>query len=206
MRLATATMAVLFFALTACGGSEKSKETSASSTSAQPTTTTASDQATTTTASAPARPAAPFAVTSPAFGDNTQIPAEYSCNGRNVPPPLRWENPPPGTESLALIVDDPDAVGGHYIHWVVTGIAPTATEIVDGALPQGAQVSLNSGGKAAYLGPCPPAGTGVHHYRFQLYALSKPLVLAPTTPAGQATQTIAGAAIATASTLGLFSG
>ena len=206
MRLATATMAVLFFALTACGGSEKSKETSASSTSAQPTTTTASDQATTTTASAPARPAAPFAVTSPAFGDNTQIPAEYSCNGRNVPPPLRWENPPPGTESLALIVDDPDAVGGLYIHWVVTGIAPTATEIVDGALPQGAQVSLNSGGKAAYLGPCPPAGTGVHHYRFQLYALSKPLVLAPTTPAGQATQTIAGAAIATASTVGLFSG
>ena len=206
MRLATATMAVLFFALTACGGSEKSKETSASSTSAQPTTTTASDQATTTTASAPARPAAPFAVTSPAFGDNTQIPAEYSCNGRNVPPPLRWENPPPGTESLALIVDDPDAVGGLYTHWVVTGIAPTATEIVDGALPAGAVVSANSGGKAAYLGPCPPAGTGVHHYRFQLYALSKTLPLAPTTPAGQAAQTIAGAALATASTVGLFSG
>ena len=150
--------------------------------------------------------AAPFAVTSPAFGDNTQIPAEYSCNGRNVPPPLRWENPPPGTESLALVVDDPDAVGGLYIHWVVTGIPPTATGIVEGALPQGAQVSLNSGGKAAYLGPCPPAGTGVHHYRFQLYALSKQLVLAPTTPAGQATQTIAGAALATASTVGLFSG
>ena len=206
MRLATATMAVLFFALTACGGSEKSKETSASSTSAQPTTTTAPDQATTTTASAPPVAPAPFAVTSPAFGDNTPIPAEYSCNGRNAPPPLRWENAPPGTESLALIVDDPDAVGGLYIHWVVTGIAPTATEIVEGALPQGAQVSLNSGGKAAYLGPCPPAGTGMHHYRFQLYALSKPLVLAPTTPAGQATQTIAGAAIATASTVGLFSG
>ncbi len=157
-------------------------------------------------AAAPGADAAEFAVSSPAFAYNTPIPAEYSCNGRNVPPPLRWEDVPAGTESLALVVDDPDAVGGLYIHWVVTGIPPSTTEIVDSALPQGAQVSLNSGGKAAYLGPCPPAGTGVHHYRFQLYALSKPLVLAPTTPAGQATQTIAGAAIATASTIGLFSG
>ena len=204
MRLAAATLVVLFLALTACGGAEEAKD--APSTSAQATTTIPSDQATTTTASPPPVAPAPFAVTSPAFGDNTQIPAEYSCNGRNVPPPLRWENPPPGTESLALVVDDPDAVGGLYIHWVVTGIAPTATGLVEGALPQGAQVSLNSGGKAAYLGPCPPAGTGVHHYRFQLYALSKQLVLAPTTPAGQATQTIAGAALATASTVGLFSG
>ncbi len=145
-------------------------------------------------------------MSSPAFADNTQIPAEYSCNGRNVPPPLRWQNPPPGTESLALVVDDPDAVGGLYIHWVVTGIPPTATEIVEGALPEGAQVGPNSGGNAAYLGPCPPAGTGVHHYRFQLYALSKPLTLAPTTPAREAAQTIAGTAIGTVSTVGLFTG
>ncbi len=145
-------------------------------------------------------------MSSPAFGDNTQIPAEYSCNGRNVPPPLGWENPPPGTESLALVVDDPDAVGGLYIHWVVTGIPPTVTQIVEGALPDGAHVGLNSGGDAAYLGPCPPAGTGVHHYRFQLYALGKPLTLAPTTPALEVAQSIASEAIATVSTVGLFSG
>jgi Raf kinase inhibitor-like YbhB/YbcL family protein len=157
-------------------------------------------------AAAPGANAAEFAVSSPAFGDNTPIPAEYSCNGRNTPPPLRWENVPGGTQSLALVVDDPDAVGGLYIHWIVTGIPPSTTGIIEGALPAGAVVSANSGGKAAYLGPCPPAGTGVHHYRFQLSALNKPLVLAPTTPAGQATQTIAGAAIATASTVGLFSG
>lgn len=157
-------------------------------------------------AAAPRADAAEFAVSSPAFVDNMPIPAEYSCNGRNVPPPLRWENVPDGTESLALVVDDPDAVGGLYVHWVVTGIPPSANEIVEGALPQGAQVGLNSGGKAAYLGPCPPAGTGVHHYRFRLYALNKPLSLAPITPAGQAIQTIAGAAIATASTVGLFGG
>ncbi len=157
-------------------------------------------------AAAPGANAAEFAVSSPAFVNNTPIPAEYSCNGRNVPPPLRWENVPGGTESLALVVDDPDAIGGLYVHWVVTGIPSATTEIVDGALPAGAVVSANSGGKAAYLGPCPPAGTGAHHYRFQLYALSKPLTLAPTTPARQATQSIAGAAIATASTVGLFSG
>ncbi len=156
-------------------------------------------------AAAPGANAAEFAVSSPAFEDNTPIPAEYSCNGRNVPPPLRWENAPGETQSLALVVDDPDAVGGLYVHWVVTGIPPSASEIVDGAVPPGAVVSANSGGKAAYLGPCPPAQTGTHHYRFQLYALSKPLTLAPTTSAGQATQTIAAAAIATASTVGLFS-
>lgn len=157
-------------------------------------------------AAAPRADAAEFAVSSPAFLDNTPIPAEYSCNGRNVPPPLRWENVPDGTESLALVVDDPDAVGGLYVHWVVTGIPPSTNEIVEGALPQGAQVGLNSGGKSAYLGPCPPAGTGAHHYRFQLYALNKPLTLAPRTPAGQATQAIAEAAIAMAGTVGLFGG
>ncbi|MGB8501973.1 YbhB/YbcL family Raf kinase inhibitor-like protein, partial [Mycobacterium sp.] len=88
-------------------------------------------------AAAPGADAAEFAVSSPAFVDNTPIPAEYSCNGRNVPPPLRWENVPAGAESLALVVDDPDAVGGLYIHWVVTGIPPSTTEIVEGALPQG---------------------------------------------------------------------
>ena len=148
----------------------------------------------------------PFAVTSTAFGDNTQLPAEYSCKGpRNAPPPLRWQNVPAGTESLALVVDDPDAPGGVFIHWVVTGIPASTTEVVDGALPGDAQVGLNSVGKAAYFAPCPPAGTGVHHYRFQVYALSKPVALAPTTPAADAAQTIAGAATAVARTTALFS-
>ncbi len=159
-----------------------------------------------TTASPPPVAPAKFAVTSPAFADNTQIPAEYSCKGRNAPPPLRWENVPTGTESLALVVDDPDAPAGLYVHWVVTGIPPSTTGIAEGALPQGATVSLNSSRKAEYFGPCPPAGTGVHHYRFQLYALSRPLTLAPNTPARQATQTIADAASAFARTVGLFSG
>lgn len=158
------------------------------------------------TSAATAPPAGParFSVTSSAFGDNMPIPAEYSCKGRNVPPPLRWENVPNGTQSLAVVVDDPDAPSGLYVHWVVTGILPSTAAIGEGPLPQGATVSMNSAGKAEYFGPCPPAGTGVHHYRFQLYALNKPLTLAPSTPAPEATQKIASAAIADARTVGLF--
>lgn len=160
-----------------------------------------------TTMAAPSSAAPPaLVVSSPAFADNAEIPAEFSCNGRNIPPPLRWANVPAGTESLALVVDDPDAIGGLYVHWIVTGIPPSTTEIVDGVLPEGAQVGSNSGGRAAYLGPCPPAGTGVHHYRFQLYALPEPLALTPTTPAPTASQSIAAAATASAVTVGTFSG
>jgi Raf kinase inhibitor-like YbhB/YbcL family protein len=196
MRLAPAILTLLCHAFTACGGVEEARKPPSPSTSGQ---------ATASATSTPPIASEPFALGSPAFADNTQIPAEYSCNGRNTPPPLRWRNPPPGTESLALVVDDPDAVGGLYIHWVVSGIPPTATEIVEGALPGGAVVSLNSGGNATYLGPCPPAGTGVHHYRFQLYALKR-LTLAPTTPARDAARTIAGTAIGAVSMVGLFAG
>lgn len=196
MRLAAAILALLCYALTACGSAEQAKESSAPSTSVQATTTEPS----------PSVAPTPFGVSSPAFADNGQIPAEYTCNGRNVPPPLRWQNVPADAQSLALVLDDPDAVGGLYVHWVVTGIPPSASEIVDGALPAGAVVSANSGGKATYLGPCPPAGSGVHHYRFQLYAVSKPLALTPTTPAGEATQEITGSAVGSVVLVGLFGG
>lgn len=190
LRLASAILVLLCLTLTGCGGATNKAENKSASTTAS------------------ASPAAPgqFTVSSPAFGDNTPIPAEYTCKGRNVPPTLRWANVPPGTNSAALVVDDPDAVSGLYVHWVVTGIPPSTTEISQGALPAGASVAMNSGGMTDYLGPCPPAGTGVHHYRFQLYALPEPLNLAPTTPARQAAQTIANAASAVAVTVGLFTG
>ncbi len=185
MRPALAALALFLLTLPGCGGANVNPEQkpSASPSSAAP---------------------GKFALTSPAFADNTPIPTEYTCKGRNVPPPLRWQNIPSGAKTLALVVDDPDAPSGLYIHWVVTGIPSSTTEIGDGALPRGAVVSQNSAGKAEYFGPCPPAGTGVHHYRFQLYALGKPLTVAPSTPAPQATRTIAGAAIADARTVGLF--
>lgn len=196
MRLALAALALLLLTLPGCGGAKNPGQKPASTTTA----------AATTTASPPPAALGKFAVTSPAFADNTPIPAEYSCKGRNVSPPIRWQNIPSGTQSLALVVDDPDAPSGLYVHWVVTGIPPATTEIGEGPLPQGATVSQNSAGKAEYFGPCPPAGTGVHHYRFQLYALSKPVTVAPTTPAPEATRTIASASIADARTVGLYSG
>jgi Raf kinase inhibitor-like YbhB/YbcL family protein len=157
----------------------------------------------TTTSSSPFAPAG-FTVTSAAFAENTQIPVEYSCQGRNVPPPLRWQNVPDAAESLALVVDDPDAPAGPYVHWVVTGIPPSTTQIVDGALPEAAVVSLNSSQRAEYFGPCPPAGTGVHHYRFRLYALSGSLTLTPTTPVPESTTKIEDQTLLVATTVGLF--
>lgn len=194
MRRALTALALLILTVAGCGGGKENPRAATSATSSS------------TTSSSSAAGPAKFAVSSPAFADNAQVPVEYSCKGRNVPPPLRWQNVPPGTESLALVVDDPDAPAGLYVHWVVTGIPPSTTEIGEGPLPGGASVSLNSSGKAEYFGPCPPAGSGVHHYRFQLYALNKPLKLVATTPAREATQTIANAAVADTRTVGLFSG
>jgi Raf kinase inhibitor-like YbhB/YbcL family protein len=96
------------------------------------------------------------------------------------------------TQSLASVIDDPDPVGGLYVHWVVTGIPPSTTEIADGALPPGALVRANSEGKAAYLGPCPPAGTGVHHYRFQLYALGQDIGVGADNTGGTSHPDVAG--------------
>jgi Raf kinase inhibitor-like YbhB/YbcL family protein len=188
MRPVLAVLALLFLTLCGCGGATNKPTAQSASTSAST-----------------AEPGT-FSLSSPAFADNTPIPAEYSCKGRNVPPTLRWQNIPSGTASLALVLDDPDASSGLYVHWVVTGIPPSTTEINDGQLPQGTTVGLNSGGMTQYSGPCPPSGSGVHHYHFQLYALSGALDLAPTTPARQAAQNIANAATAHAELVGLFTG
>ncbi len=147
-----------------------------------------------------------IAVTSSAFADGAPIPLRYSCRGANVPPPLRWTGAPAGTAAFALVVDDPDAVGGLYIHWVVTDIPATTTHSAEGAVPAGGQVGANSGGNRAYLGPCPPRGSGVHHYRFTVYTLPRRLGLAAGTPARQAVAAIATVATAQGRLVGTFSG
>lgn len=149
---------------------------------------------------------AQFTVSSSAFADGGQIPAEFSCKGRNVPPPLEWIGVPEGAGSLALVVDDPDAVGGLYVHWVVTDIPTSTSEIAGGKAPGGATVSANSGGKAEYLGPCPPAGTGVHRYRFQLFALPESLGLDAATSHEEATTAIRDAAVGEARLVGTYRG
>ena len=104
-----------------------------------------------------------------AFADGQAIPQQYSCDGADQSPPLRWGEPPPGTKSFALIVDDPDAPGGTFRHWGAFDIPADARSLSAGQAA-GAQ-AVNDFGKTGYGGPCPPKGHGVHHYHFKLFAL-----------------------------------
>jgi Raf kinase inhibitor-like YbhB/YbcL family protein len=108
-------------------------------------------------------------VTSPAFDDGQPIPQKYGCNGEEVSPPLAWSGVPDDAAALALVVDDPDAPGGTYVHWVVVNIDATQEGVHEGSVPRDGVEVDNSSGNASYAGPCPPSGS--HHYRFTVYAL-----------------------------------
>jgi Raf kinase inhibitor-like YbhB/YbcL family protein len=112
----------------------------------------------------------PLKVTSSAFKANQSIPPDYTCDGASTPLPITWSAVPKNTRSIAILVDDPDAPGGSFTHWLVTGIAPTETQLPQGgALPAGAVAAKNGKGDPGYIGPCPP--TGRHHYHVYVYAL-----------------------------------
>jgi Raf kinase inhibitor-like YbhB/YbcL family protein len=144
----------------------------------------------------------PLTITSPAFADGAPIPVQYTCKGANMAPPLAWSAP----SGAALVVDDPDAARGPYVHWIVTGIAPGSGSTADGQTPAGGSSLPNSAGQPGYTGPCPPAGTGTHHYRFTLYQLPATLQLPAGLAGGQAAQAIAQAATAQAQLTGTFGG
>lgn len=116
-----------------------------------------------------------LSVTSPAFPHNGMIPPKYTCDGADVNPPLSIGNIPEKTKSLALIVDDPDAPMGTWVHWVVWNIGAGTKEIPENSVPPGAHQGTNDFGKRKYGGPCPPSGT--HRYFFKLYALDAALAL-----------------------------
>src|SRR5438270_953798 len=122
------------------------------------------------------KPLSRIDLTSSAFGDSGPIPAQFTCDGANRPPPLTWSEPPPGTRSFALILDDPDAPGGTFHHWGAYDVPPSARS-VDGGASIGAE-ALNDFGQSGYGAPCPPKGNPAHHYRFTVYALGvDPLML-----------------------------
>jgi Raf kinase inhibitor-like YbhB/YbcL family protein len=112
-----------------------------------------------------------FRLTSPAFAAGGMIPARHTCDGAGAVVPLRWSGTPAGTRSLALIVDDPDAPIGTFLHRIAWGITGTATSLTARAPVEGA----NGTGRVGWLGPCPPSGT--HRYVFRLYALESTLPL-----------------------------
>ncbi|MBW4518356.1 MAG: YbhB/YbcL family Raf kinase inhibitor-like protein [Scytolyngbya sp. HA4215-MV1] len=119
---------------------------------------------------------------SPAFTSGSLIPPQFTCDGQDMSPPLRWEAPPPNTHSFVLICDDPDAPFGIFVHWLVYNLPPDVRELsqafpVQPTLPNGASQGKNGFGKLGYGGPCPPRGT--HRYFFRLYALDTQLSLKP---------------------------
>jgi Raf kinase inhibitor-like YbhB/YbcL family protein len=115
-------------------------------------------------------PPAAMTLTSNAFATGASIPVKYSCDGDDVSPPLAWSGAPVATKSFALIVDDPDAPGGTFTHWVLFDMPSATTTLGEGTT--GVGVSGNNGfGAAKYGGPCPPKGKGLHHYSFRIHAL-----------------------------------
>ena len=117
-------------------------------------------------------------VTSTAFAPGEPIPERFSCEGENVPPPLRWDGVPPGTAEVALVIEDPDAPEGTFVHWLVLGVDPGAVAIEPTAPPPG-EVLPGSSDNPAYIGPCPPDGDGPHRYFFEVYALAERPSLPP---------------------------
>lgn len=118
-----------------------------------------------------------FTLTSASFDRDTPIPPFYTCDGRDVSPALAWQNAPEGTKSFVLIMHDPDALGGDWIHWIVYDIPPTIFKFEEHVVVEsvGAKVGLNSSGKTMYEGPCPPLKE--HRYIFTLYALNIPQLI-----------------------------
>jgi len=118
-------------------------------------------------------------ITSPAFAEGAAMAAIYTCDGDDVSPPLAIGTVPAQTRSLALIMDDPDAPGGMWVHWVMWNIPPQTREIHENKLPAGVKQGRNDWKRNSYGGPCPPSGT--HRYFFKLYALDTTLTLAAST-------------------------
>jgi Raf kinase inhibitor-like YbhB/YbcL family protein len=136
-----------------------------------------------------------FTVTSSAFAPGAQLPKASTCDGAGTALPFTWANVPAGTVELALAVTDPDA--DNYVHWFVTGIDPTLSALVPGALPKGAVELASTAGTATYAPPCPPAGE-THTYDITLYALSTKSGLTAASPTQDALVQVASGAKGTA--------
>ncbi len=109
------------------------------------------------------------------FSDNQAIPSQFTCDGENVNPELNISGTPKEAKGLSLIVDDPDAPGGDFVHWVLWNFGPETLQIKEKTAPAGAVVGKNDFGNNDYGGPCPPSG--IHRYQFKVYALDTKLDL-----------------------------
>jgi len=147
-------------------------------------------------------------ITSSAFRSNGNIPRANSCDGADLSPPLAWQNAPSGSATFALIVDDPDAPAGIWVHWLLYELPGSAKEIAAGIarseiLPSGAKQGINDFGRVGYGGPCPPPGTA-HRYSFKLYALDTHVTLKARATKNQLLDAIQGHTIGAAEIVGHY--
>lgn len=152
----------------------------------------------------------PLELTSDAFMNGQSIPAKYACTGKNISPALAWNEPPAGTQSFALIMDDPDAPGGTWVHWVLYNIPADARTLPEDLPvtgknidPKAIYVGTNSWGAIGYGGPCPPSGT--HRYSFKFYALDTVISLLPGATKEQVLREMDGHILAQSELMGTFS-
>ena len=142
-------------------------------------------------------------ITSPAFENGKQIPEKYTCDGENISPPLNFSGVPKGAKSLVIIMDDPDAPGKTFTHWLVWNI-PANTK----GLPEGAKITYPQGkndfGEIGYGGPCPPPGTGIHHYRIKVFALDTFLDLSEGAARKDLEKAMSGHVMAEGTLIGLY--
>ncbi len=144
---------------------------------------------------------------SSAFGYGQPIPTRYTCDGEDISPPLEWTDPPAGTRSFALIMDDPDAPVGVWDHWVLFNIPPETRFLPEGVPPdpdlaQGGRHGRNSWKRLGYGGPCPPGGT--HRYFFRLYALDTVLDLSSGATRKDVLRAMGGHILAQAELMGTY--
>jgi Raf kinase inhibitor-like YbhB/YbcL family protein len=142
-------------------------------------------------------------VTSPSFRNGDNLPTKFSHEGGNSSPPLRIEDVPANAKSLVLVVDDPDAPGGLFTHWILWNIDPKTGAIPEGGAPKGAAEGTNDFGETAYGGPQPPAGT--HRYYFKIFALDQPLNLPAGAKRREVDKAMKGHVIAQGQLMGRFS-
>jgi Raf kinase inhibitor-like YbhB/YbcL family protein len=149
-----------------------------------------------------------FELKSVAFEEGGNIPKEYTCDGANISPPLGWGDPPEQTKSFALLVEDPDAPGKTWVHWILFNIPPDIRQLSDNipkqkTLAGNQRQGTNDFGKIGYGGPCPPKGAP-HRYFFRLYALDKMLDLKPGATKPELLKAMEGHILAKAELMGRY--
>lgn len=142
-------------------------------------------------------------ISSQDFERDAMIPEKFTCDGENINPQLSISDVPAEAKSLALIVNDPDAPSGDFVHWVMWNIDPSVTEIMQGTTPIEATEGNNDTGEPGWTGPCPPSGT--HHYEFHLYALDQKIELLPGADKHEFREALEGAVLEEAIYVGLYS-